>query len=62
MSKPYIYVECDNCKGTGKVIDHALGVWGFGIGYLVQAVDDGFKIDCPECDGYGKNKKRVYID
>lgn len=62
MNKPYIYVECKRCKGTGKVYDHDLGAWGLGFGYLVQAFDNGFKIDCPECGGHGKKKKRVYID
>lgn len=62
MGKTYIYIACDKCKGTGKVVDHALGAWGLGIGYLVQAVDKGFKINCQKCDGHGQVKKRVYAD
>lgn len=61
-NKYYIYVECKRCKGSGRIIDHMMGVCGFGLGYLAQKLDSGFKAECPECDGYGKIKKRVYSE
>ncbi|WP_255306794.1 MULTISPECIES: hypothetical protein [unclassified Gilliamella] len=39
-----------------------MGVCGFGLGYLAQKLDSGFKAEYPECDGYGTVKKRVYSE
>lgn len=60
--KFFIYVKCNNCNGTGRVTDHMMGVCGFGLGYLAQKLDKGLKLTCPECDGSGEIKKRIYKD
>lgn len=59
MTNNYIYIKCEKCKGTGRVTDHMLGVCGFGLGYLAQKLDDGFKSYCPKCNGCGEVKKTV---
>jgi Archaea-specific RecJ-like exonuclease, contains DnaJ-type Zn finger domain len=58
----YTYIKCEKCKGRGRVTDHMLGVCGFGLGYLAQKLDSGFKQYCPECDGKGEVKKRIYSE
>lgn len=55
-------VKCWKCGGKGWLFDHAVGLFTFGIGYLVQAVagKDSRNIDgehinkrCPICNGKG---------
>lgn len=54
-------VKCWKCGGKGWLFDHTIGWLGFGLGYLICALDglDGAKagrpgnILCPICKGKG---------
>lgn len=50
-----IKVKCWKCGGKGWLVNHALGIGTFGIGYLLQAVagKPSCDEDCPICDGTG---------
>lgn len=50
------YMQCNNCKGTGKVFDKALGIGGLGFGFIAQIVIPEFKIDCSKCNGTGRKE------
>lgn len=53
--------KCWKCGGKGWLFDHALGIFTFGIGYLISALDgiDGAREGrlgnelCPVCEGKG---------
>lgn len=42
---------CPECEGKGRVYDHALGIFTFGWGYLLQTLDPIGKDICPLCNG-----------
>ena len=44
-------IICPECKGKGRVYDHALGIFTFGWGYLLQTLDPVGKDICPLCNG-----------
>lgn len=44
---------CPECNGKGRVFDHTLGIFTFGFGYLLQALDPIGKEVCHLCDGRG---------
>lgn len=44
-------IVCPECKGKGRVYDHALGVFTFGFGYLLQTLDPIGKDICSLCNG-----------
>ena len=54
--------KCYECGGKGWLFDHEVGLFTFGIGYLIQAIagKDSKNIDgeyinnrCPVCNGKG---------
>lgn len=49
--------KCWKCHGRGWLYDHFLGILTLGLGYLIQAIDDGGSAHpdevCPICHGKG---------
>lgn len=50
--KPGKYL-CPVCKGKGRTYNHALGIFSFGVAYLLQASDETLKDVCDRCKGKG---------
>lgn len=44
-------IVCPECNGKGRVYDHALGIFTFGLGYLLQTLDPVGKDICSLCNG-----------
>ena len=63
-------VKCWKCGGKGWLFDHLVGIFTFGLGYLVCAVDGlegakegrGGNILCPICEGKGYQESEVSDD
>lgn len=58
--KFFVYSTCKNCKGSGCISNPMLSKWDFG--YLAQKLNKDLKLICPECNGMGSIKKRIYKD